>query len=661
MQNINDLVIKNFNDNISYIEKNHPLLFSKLTALDSAIENGFYHEKYELVYENDCFDVLELSTKKYLYDNNSTLHAELATKSVDYTLDDNLFESFYKHDISDEELAQYEKEKDFDHHMSGYASILHYIQKHSSEETVLKKINKYIFFGTGLGLHIEAIDRKIKSKVYFIIEDDLELFRLSLFTTNYKLLSSTSKIIFSIFEDEQEFTDSSKKFLDEFSYYNHYIKYFQMLNCSNDKRNLFHIAITNQPHLLFFYNSLLTQYMKPLRYISDNYKFLDKSIDLSKSKISEKPFLLLAAGPSLQKNTKWLKENYKKFITIAITSILPFLEKEEITPDIITHLDAFDNANMHFDNPKSLDFLKNSICIFSARLPIEIMNRFTKEQLFLFENGTQYLNRSLKPSAPCVGSITYQILLLIKAKNIYVLGLDQTIDNKTGKTHSDSQEYLTVLETNENAFNGSEMKFKESLFYVEGNYGDKQLTTPHFKAAIDTINASTNKLKQSKQNIYNLSSGAKFNDTISKKCSEVNIIEQNIEYSLLDIFNENSFYSSSENFIYSFKNKLSYAKDLKGYINKFLNHDFINESEFIENLELLSNKFTQQNELKNHEIARVIDTYLNYVITYIFNFFNTQKSSTKDYNKIKGLLSNQLLKIIEYYCDKISTNIPKGQ
>ncbi|MBE0499778.1 MAG: hypothetical protein IBX43_11210, partial [Campylobacterales bacterium] len=45
MTEINTLVTKNFNDNISYIEAYQPELFTKLSALESAIELGHYQEK----------------------------------------------------------------------------------------------------------------------------------------------------------------------------------------------------------------------------------------------------------------------------------------------------------------------------------------------------------------------------------------------------------------------------------------------------------------------------------------------------------------------------------------------------------------------------------------------------------------------------------------
>ena len=186
MQDINNIVTKNFNDNISYIQVSHPKLFEKLAALESAIEQGHYKQRYELVYENDYFDVFEKETGKYLYCKNSITHASLASQSIDYKLQENLFEGFHKHDISEEQLYEYIEKEPFEHQMSGFAPIMYYTHKNSSYDKTLKTIDKFIFFGVGLGLHVGAIDKKIASKVYLIVEDDLELFRLSLFVQTIK-------------------------------------------------------------------------------------------------------------------------------------------------------------------------------------------------------------------------------------------------------------------------------------------------------------------------------------------------------------------------------------------------------------------------------------------------------------------------------------------
>ena len=519
----------------------------------------------------------------------------------------------------------------------------------------------FFFFGSGLGLHIATIDKKISSKVYFIVEDDLELFRLSLFTLNYKEISKNSKLYFSVFEDNNEFHKSAIEFLEYEYYYNHYIKYFHILSHSDEKSKQFHIAVTSQSHLLFFYNSLLTQYLKPLEYLFNEYSFLDKTLTFSDNVLDKKPFLLVAAGPSLQKNIKWLKENHKNFVVVALSATLAILEKEGITPDIITHLDAFVTAKVHFDKLNSLEFIKNSILIYSSRVPKGVVEMFSKKQLFFLENGTQYKENSLKPSAPCIGSLTYQLLLRLNAKNIYLLGLDLAIDKESGKTHSDSHEYGKTLDTKENAFDTSTMTFKESLFNVEGNLSKSVLTTPHFQTSIDAINRSTQILKSEGQSVVNLNDGVKFIDSIPKQIDDIHMNKRfnDIKEYLLEICVKNSSHGFTSSEISKLYEKLEHSKKIHKLLSKYIQIQTLEVSGYLSSLKQLCNQMTNKEDIKKYELSRVIDTYLKYILEYIFDFFNSKELvySVDDIKTLDELLTSNLNMIINYYRDTLESKL----
>jgi len=661
MKNINDFITTNFEDNISYIEQNHPELFSKLSALESAIENGYYAQRYELVHENDNFDVFEKSTNRYLYSKDSSNHASLASKSIYFSLKDNIFETFHRHSFSDEDLNFYEKEAPFSHQMSGFAPIIKYTQDNQKDRT-FKSMHKFIFFGIGLGLHITSIHEKISSKVYFLVEDDLELFRLSLFTTNYKKLATDATLIFSIFQENDDFLKSADDFLNAQYYYNHYIKYFHILSHTEDKKNQFHIAATSQSHLLFFYHSLLTQYLTPLNYHFDNYRFLEKNLRLSDSKLDKKPFLLLAAGPSLQKNMPWLKKNHKNFILVALSATLSYLEKENIVPDIITHLDAFGVAKIHFDKLKSIDFIKDSILMFSSRIPQDVIAMVDRKNLFFFETGTQYKTMSLKPSAPCVGSLTYQLLLRLKVKNLYLLGLDLAIDSQTGKTHADSHEYIKTMDTKENAFDDGVIKFKDSVFNIEGNFTKKVLTTPNFNISILALNLATKHLKQNSTTIYNLSDGAKFIDTIAKEpieTDEQNTINLRPYLHKLCLDNSSSYLNDEE--LEMLNNKTKHSKELLEIIMDYKQLKKSSAKEYLKHLKSLLSSINSEQNIQNYEINRVLDTYCRYIIPFIFDFFNTHiiEDEQKHIDMLDGLFITHMVKIINFYNEAIASQLTK--
>jgi len=660
MTDINNIVIANFNNNIEYIKENHPKTFEKLAALDSAISNNHYKECYELTYENGYFDVFEKSTQTLLYETDSYKYSELAAQSVNYDTQENVFATFHKHDLSKDDVVEIHNDYKFKNHLSAFADILYYHQENEPADKHLKSLDKFIFFGVGLGLHIAEIDKQISSKVYFIIEDDLELFRLSLFTTNYKELAKNSTLILSIFEDKTEFINSSNSFLEQEYYYNHYIKYFNMLSHKDEKRKDFHLQVASQSHLSFFYNDILTQSLKPLDYMLNGYKFLKNSLSLSDKVLDKMPFLLLAAGPSLQKNLKWLKQNHNSFVIVTVSAVLSLLKKEDISPDIIIHLEGNERSSALFKKISSFDFIKNSICLFSDKVASNVIELFSQEKIFLFENGTKYKEESLKPSAPCVGSISYQILLALQVKNIYLLGLDLAVDS-SGKTHIDEHIKSNTISLQKSTEDENIIKFDQDLVPIEGNFEKEVYTTAHFKSSIDTINHSTHILKNSTQTIYNLGNGAKFSDSVSIRADKIKISKNtlyNREY-ISDKIKKHITVGLSDIEIKNLNRKLSEAYKLKKIVLKLQAIKELELSDYLKKLRDMSALLLKDDNLYSYEIDKVLNSYFRYILTFIFDFFNsTELENIPVHTKyINSFFTKNLLNILDFYINSIEKSL----
>jgi hypothetical protein len=656
MQNLNDLITTNFNDNISYIQKEQPKLFEKLSALDNAIENAHYQEKYELVYENGGFDVYEKSTKKFLYAKNSSTHAKTSVNSVNFKNDDFVFEGFVRHQNIKEKLQECKMQKPLEDYLCDILPIIDYTQTYGEVVKTLKKLDKFIFFGVGLGIHIDSIHKKIKSKVYLIVEDDLELFRLSLFTVNYKNIAKESILIFSVFDDKDEFINISTEFLNIKYQYNHYIKFFHLPSLKEDKLDQFQIATTSQAHIRFQFNNLMKQYLQPLNYLFSDYKFLNKTLKFDKSEFKDRAFLLLASGPSLQKNIKWLKKNHKFFITVAVSSSLAFLEKHNISPNIVLHIDPFEIGIKSFQRINNFEFIKDSIFFFSTSTPKNIVSLIQKEKLYFFETGTTYKNDSLKPSSPCVGSLAYQLLLILKAKYIYLLGLDLAVDIQTGKTHSGDHQDQKILTKDEK--NKNELIYKESLFEIDGNFDKNVKTVGGFYSSILAIEYFTPLLQNDYHQVYNLSDGAKLSKAMPLRVDDIDLKNmKNISITKLESFikkHSNDFLSDTE--LETFEYKLSHAKKMQQVLRNFNNKRFDCIEEYIE--QLISH-IILQDDINRYELSKVLDTYLKYILSHIYNFFNTSNLNDceQHLDNLSKLLQKHILGIIEYYINNIEEKL----
>ena len=653
MNNINEIVLKNFNANITYLEHSHPKLFEKLSALDSAVANGHYKERYELVYEGEGFDVLEKASGNYLYNKKIKTHAKLSAKALNRELDNNTFECFFPQHFTQEMLDTLEEIQNrnlLKAHKSFTAPILFETQNFTTNQ--LKKLEKFLFFGTGLAEHIFLMEPQINAQSYLIVEDDLELFRLSLFVNDFTLLAKKASLHFAVFENENEFSHTVNAFLKEKFYLNHYIKYFQLLSHSEQKAHQFYLALLNQPDLQFYFNDYMLITTKPFDYFSKHYKVVQNSLNLQQSAFAEKPFLLCASGPSLQKNIEWLEHNAQSYCIVAVSSSLQYLERYNITPHIIIHLDPFDASWNSFKRLESLDFIKDALIVTAASSPQIMLDALPKENIFLYEASTTYQATSLQLSAPCVGSLAYQFLLIAGAKEIYLLGVDFAVDQESGKDHADIHQDTKELELH-NALESEEvLKAKESLIEITGNFRPKVLSTPAFFASVDTINRYFAQLKKEFQLVYNLNDGAKINSAVPlhpNDIKEKSPLQNNLLEILRKFFKQHTKEELATQDITRLQAKLKHAKKLK---------------KRVENLKLPQNSETQakillekvipQDEIRRFELSRVIESYYYYILHFIhFSAVHTQASS-KDVAQLYNILQEQTLKLIRFYIESLA-------
>ncbi|DAB28371.1 MAG: hypothetical protein A2513_05475 [Sulfurimonas sp. RIFOXYD12_FULL_33_39] len=651
---LNESAAITFHENIRFLAREHRDIYNKLLAFDTAIENNMYNNRYELIVRDNYFDVVELSSGNYLYNSSSKEYASLASKSVNFKRDENLFETFKKLPI----------EIDTEHFID-IAPTLKYIKNNLESKSEMMSIKKFIFFGVGLGTHITGIDKKINADMYLIVEDDIELFKLSLFITNYDELAKKSRLTFCIFDSNEEFAAKANKFLSDKFYYNHYIKYFPMLSHSEEKMKEFHLRVVSQSQNVFFYKDILTQYLTPLKYIDENYMFLNMLCSYENTSLDTKPVIMLAAGPSLQANIEWLKPNRDKFIIVALSSTLNILEKEEIVPDIVTHMDAFESSTAHFDRLKSIGFLDDTLFFFSARIQGSVVQKLKKENIFFYENGTSYKLNIGNLSAACVGSTTYLMLLALGVKELYLLGLDLALDEKTGSTHSSKHHFSKNLDLDSAHTHNDVMEFSKTVIKTAGNFQKEVFTTPAFLLSIDSINTSSLGFKKETQNVYNLNNGAYFHNTISKQPKSIDtktfakIDKKALFNELKSAFTQNSSSSMSADELNLLREKLYHALGLREKVAAQSSYYFDTYSEFLGSLVLLFSRLTNETSTIGYDISLILQEYFKAVMTFVFDFFNTKELTHTDIHvkELNTLLCEALLRILDEYTNKLSLSV----
>lgn len=663
-ESLEERAIRTYNENLLFFQATQPQLFEKLDALTHAIDKGFYAERYSLEYNDDYFDVLEIESGNFLYGSSSNKHAKQAAESIDYKKTGNLYETFYNVTISDEfaeELIAGGIEKNS---YSGAASLINYSNKNADKDTSMKKLYKFIFIGVGLGLHITEIHNRLKSNVYFIVENDLELFRLSLFVTNYKdLTKDGAELVFSVFDDETGFKNRTNIFLHMQFVYNHYIKYFHMLSHDDKKLKELQSIVVGQRHLTFNYSALTTSLLRPLIHLQNGYRLLDIKSSYTQTPFQTKPVLILGAGPSFQHNIEWLKKNQNKFIIVAVSALLSKLEELNIKPDIITHIHGFSDAIPHVKKVKDMGFFDKTISIFGGFAEPEFIDYFKKKNMFIFEGNSRYKENFGGLTSSNIGTVSYLLLLTIQTKNIYLLGLDFAMDQESGQTHADTHEYVKNIELKEDDTLGGDLSYSQTVIKVDGNHREKVFSTLLMDGWRHECNIVSKTIRTSKnENVYNLADGAYIDETIPRKVGSsaiesLDTIDKDELYNnLIDLFNAKSEDFLNENEIKGLHERVAYCNNIINTINEHTNKNHQDLNNYHYNLlGLFQELLSETKEKSSSDMDFIITMYMQFISGYIFDLINTKEitNSKKLIKHLDKIIMPQMIRVVSHFKDSI--------
>jgi len=667
MQDIQTLAITTFQNNLSYLSQKQPALYNKILALNTLLEEGKYPQKYDLEYKDGYFDVIEISSGNYLYNENSIEHAKKLTQNVTKLKNDHTIATFQnlQYDLAKMTLDDLKKINPIKRYAS-LAPVIDYYTQYVPKDSSLVRIYKYMFFGVGLGLHLPTIATKTNADVYLIVEDDIELFRLSLFTCDYKKSFENKAVHFSIAQNKEEFSQTFNNFYTQALLENHYLKFSVFAQKDQYYIKKVQTEITIRAEKVYEHHALLVKNIRIMRRVTQGYKFLSM---LAKEHpfFQDKPILILGAGPSLGKNQEWLQKNHDKFIIIAPFMTLRLLYKLNITPDIIIHIDEGDkvaNKEVAF-HKEHLEFFENSLFIFAASISDIFFNTFDKERIYLLEERTSYKLNNNQIQVASVGESAYAIALSLTKNSLYLLGLDLSV-SETGATHiqeHNSSKSSNYIDTNKADVIEENATLRKSTLIVPGNFRKEVPTIPLFEMSIRAMNFQNQIYKNPQRNIYNLSDGARFEDakptpieTLSLK--PINLPRLEIFNSLKEILDS---YSSKELTEDEIKALYEREKRVEKYyaINKeFYHSPTTNEVMFIQNLANLTTKFLN---MQADELHQIFVIYILELFTYPVDMLSTKELTNKKKHtkKLKKMLFILIENIIRTYENDLKNLLKK--
>jgi len=500
LADISQTLFQIYTKNIHYLEKSHRQLFDKIKRFESLQIENYYIDFVENHFELCQSDGTSLYNCDPFYDGQYRVK-NLSNEKV-FTL---------IQETSPSKKVHYEDS------LNGYADINEFIDIYPYSQ-LNRNINKFIFIGTLLGVHINDIDKVIQAKSYFILEQNIEIFRLSLFMSDYEALGKHSKLFFCIDYDESELKRSVKSFLDFEYQYNTKIP-FEV--ASTQQINLLEqlsIEIAQNSQMTYPYSEYIVSMQRGYEYFKKAKNGILNINQLSHL-LENKTVLFLGAGVSVSSYLEWIYLHQDRFIIVCASAILKRLELLGVVPDIILVIDGQKDVVLRqFEVAPQM--YQNSIILAAMKIDKEVFDLIESNKTFYLQDSFELFEDCGILTGVTVGDIGISLLLHCGVKNLYLLGFDACISPINHKTHDSLHKSSRKVNLN---YQGN--SYDNHIVKVKGNFRDEVSTFIFYTGMIDNISnicAINNKC-----NIYNLSDGAYFSYTIPKKVEDIEL--QNLE------------------------------------------------------------------------------------------------------------------------------------
>ncbi len=221
-----------------------------------------------------------------------------------------------------------------------------------------------------------------------------------------------------------------------------------------------------------------------------NLKTIDKTY---KYKVfpQEKTALVLAAGPSLDKEIQSLLKNPDSYYIIASDTALSILAAYKIIPDAVISIDGQNVSNVHFIHNSKEDFSKTlflfDLCANSSAVKTVVKNNYRFNFFISGHPFCQFVNTNYKLGLPDIfsgaGTVTISAVdfaIKVGFKNIIVAGADFSYSN--GKPYAKGTYLDRLYNQNSNRLGSSQQLFNKLEFRTELIKNEKGFTTKVLEA-----------------------------------------------------------------------------------------------------------------------------------------------------------------------------------
>lgn len=613
---------------MEFFQKNHIDIFNEIEELSANLANKKTLESYSIEIVNDYFDIYNHHNNSYFYATNSFEQASIISSYINFTKDGSL-------DL----LRKIPKTNKliFNDYYYEMKPIINFLNENVNFNDIeFKKIYKFVYIGTGLGFHIQEINKRIDSYMTLIIEPNIEIFRLSLFTTDYTVFEEGNKKLFlSIGNDKLKRLNTLSNFSAYHDYMNYSIKYYNFLESTTFIKEELIDYFGNNSVVDFPYKAIIQVFGRTLHYMKEKNKFLSLPKSLEKKVLEDKKILLISAGPSLDGYIEWIQKYQNKFTIICVDVITRKLEKNGIVPDIVVSIDPSEKCAGFLDT-QNPNFLNNSVIIFLSQQSLETYELMKGKNIY-FTQGLALLHKlGYFGSCPNVGTFSFLASILLKAKELYLIGCDAAFNQETGERYAkDSSHYIKDEQKNSD----DKTYDHDNLVIVKGNLRDTIKSNNGLLGFRSDYERTIFVLKETFDfKCYNLSDGAYIEGITPLTKDGITIIADKLDnkYSdIIEIFNGISEIVEEEEINY--ENSVKKIKMIIKKMEKFKKLEFNSSNNFLDKkLGMTAFILETLRDEKDYVFANIFlkfialsDIYINFVLNLRQKELNEKKSLNK--------------------------------
>lgn len=317
-------------------------------------------------------------------------------------------------------FALYDQQKKYYYHSNG-----HVLQEAAlvAGEWFEPDKSEYIIYGLGLGYHIKELADIDDSNIIHVYESDWNIIRLACTISSISELLNSGRVVI-YFDPDFKKLDAHRKLMDDDTVFA--VHYPSLRNIKDSK------VREKLEEYFMLYSSVKNQINQLNRNFKLNINHYDASVDSLEESFKGKDLYIIAAGPSLDKNFKQLKQVGHNAIILATGTIYKKLLDEGIQPDYVIISDG--NSIVYWQ----IDGVEQSKIplLFLSTAYYKVSQNYSGKKYLICQNGFQMAEEyaakkgfRLYQTGGSVSTTALDIGISFCCRRIIFLGLDLAYTN----------------------------------------------------------------------------------------------------------------------------------------------------------------------------------------------------------------------------------------